>query len=94
MLDAAALAPTTPISLSGGVLNNNVDAMIISLYKIIGYPTGLGALIVKNQFLQLLEKPWFCGGTVDVVQVPGHKYTLEDGVSRFEVIIAIILHYP
>lgn len=84
-LDAAALAPSTSISLSGSGLNNCVDAMAISIYKIIGFPTGLGALVVKKSFLQKLKKPWFSGGTVDVVQVPGEAYTLEHGPERFEV---------
>lgn len=85
LLDAAALAPTSLISLSGPLLNNSVDAMLISLYKIIGYPTGLGALVIKKSFLQLLQKQWFSGGTVEIVQVPGDIYTLEEGVARFEV---------
>ncbi|KAF8521933.1 molybdenum cofactor sulfurase [Hysterangium stoloniferum] len=83
-LDAAALAPTTKISLSGQELNNAVDAMAISIYKIMGFPTGVGALVVKKDFLNSLKKPWFSGGTVDVVQVPGEAFTLKDGPERFE----------
>ncbi|KAG8726832.1 hypothetical protein FRC11_014388 [Ceratobasidium sp. 423] len=30
-----------------------------------------GALIAKKKFLDILERPWFAGGTVDLVQVPG-----------------------
>lgn len=88
-LDAAALAPSTKISLSGSELNNCIDAMAISIYKIIGFPTGLGALVVKKSLLQKLKKPWFSGGTVDVVQVPGEAYTLEHGSERFEVMCRI-----
>jgi molybdenum cofactor sulfurtransferase len=85
LLDAAALAPTTRISLSGSELNNSVDAMAVSMYKIVGYPTGVGALVIKKKFLEQLRKPWFAGGTVDVAQVPGEAYTLVDGSPRFEV---------
>lgn len=67
LLDAAALAPTTRISLSG--LANSVDAMAISLYKMIGYPTGVGALVARKAFLTKLKKRWFSGGSVRVVQV-------------------------
>lgn len=67
LLDAAALAPTTPISLRG--LGNCVDAMAVSLYKMIGYPTGVGCLIVRRAFLAKLRKRWFSGGTVLIVQV-------------------------
>lgn len=66
-------------------MNNSVDALTISVYKIIGYPTGLGALVIKKTFLKQLKKPWFSGGTVDVVQVPGDAYTSLDGPERFEV---------
>ncbi|KAF8312856.1 PLP-dependent transferase [Clavulina sp. PMI_390] len=67
VLDAAALAPTTAISLRS--LNGSVDAMAISLYKLIGYPTGVGCLVAKKSFLTKLQKPWFSGGSVLIVQV-------------------------
>jgi selenocysteine lyase/cysteine desulfurase len=49
--------------------------MAISFYKMFGFPTGVGALIVKRSFLVELKRPWFSGGTVDVVQVPGSIVT-------------------
>lgn len=49
--------------------------MAVSFYKMFGYPTGVGALIVKESFLAKLKRPWFAGGTVDVVQVPGTLVT-------------------
>lgn len=67
LLDAAALAPTTAISLRA--LDNSVDAMAVSLYKIIGYPTGVGCLVARKAFLAKLRKPWFSGGSVIIVQV-------------------------
>lgn len=82
MLDAAALAPTSVISLT----ETPVDAMAISFYKMFGYPTGVGALIVKESFLEVLERPWFAGGTVDIVQVPGTLITRAPKLyERFEV---------
>ena len=71
MMDAAALAPTCIFSLS----EFPVDAMAISFYKMFGYPTGVGALIVKKSFLKQLRRPWFAGGTVDFVQAPGTLVT-------------------
>lgn len=65
VLDAAALAPTSFISLA----DQSVDAMAVSFYKMFGYPTGCGCLIVKDNFLRLLQRPWFAGGNVHVVQV-------------------------
>ncbi|KAL1945485.1 hypothetical protein VTO73DRAFT_2336 [Trametes versicolor] len=87
LLDAAALAPTSVISLT----DTPVDAMAVSFYKMFGFPTGVGALVVKESFLARLERPWFAGGTVDVVQAPGNIVTLsaelherfEDGTINF-----------
>ncbi|KAF8317189.1 PLP-dependent transferase [Clavulina sp. PMI_390] len=82
LLDAAALAPTTAISLRS--LNNSVDAMAISLYKLIGYPTGIGCLVARKEFLTKLQKPWFSGGSVLVVQAPNMGRLLLDGHERWE----------
>ncbi|KAI0774857.1 PLP-dependent transferase [Trametes elegans] len=81
LLDAAALAPTSVISLT----DTPVDAMAISFYKMFGFPTGVGALVVKEAFLATLERPWFAGGTVDVVQAPGTIVTMTAELhERFE----------
>ncbi|ESK87857.1 cysteine desulfurase [Moniliophthora roreri MCA 2997] len=93
LLDAAALAPTSPISLK----ENPVDAMAVSFYKMFGFPTGVGALVVKKSFLQQLKRPWFAGGTVDVVQVPGNIATMahqlheqfEDGTINYLTLPAV-----
>lgn len=86
LLDAAALAPTTPISLRG--LGNCVDAMAVSLYKMIGYPTGVGCLVVRRAFLAKLRKRWFSGGTVLIVQVS--RLTPS---SRLRALL-LLLHFP
>ncbi|PIL33669.1 hypothetical protein GSI_04292 [Ganoderma sinense ZZ0214-1] len=81
LLDAAALAPTSVISLT----DTPVDAMAVSFYKMFGFPTGVGALVAKESFLASLERPWFAGGTVDVVQAPGGIVTMAaDMHERFE----------
>lgn len=60
--------------------------MAISFYKMFGFPTGVGALIVKESFLAQLKRPWFSGGNVDVVQVPGNLVTRSYEINeRFEV---------
>jgi molybdenum cofactor sulfurtransferase len=83
LLDAAALAPTTTFSLS----DHPVDAMAISFYKMFGFPTGVGALVVKKSFLEILERPWFAGGNVALVQVPGTIVTKTHELhEQFEVI--------
>jgi len=82
VLDAAALAPTSVLSLS----DVSVDAIAISFYKMFGFPTGVGALVVKRSFLARLQRPWFAGGTVDIVQVPGSLVTrAKEPHEQFEV---------
>lgn len=81
LLDAAALAATSVVNLT----DCPVDAMALSFYKLFGFPTGVGALIVKESFLAELSRPWFAGGTVDLVQAPGMVYRLSNDMkSRFE----------
>ncbi|EAU91235.1 methyltransferase type 11 [Coprinopsis cinerea okayama7 len=94
ILDAAALVPTTSFSLA----EHPVDAMAVSFYKMFGFPTGVGALIVKRSFLAELKRPWFSGGTVNIVQVPGNLVTLskeeheqfEDGTINYLTLPAIV----
>lgn len=82
LLDAAALAPHSIISL----WETPVDAMAVSFYKMFGFPTGVGALVVKKSFLSQLKRPWFSGGNVDVVQVPGRLVTRSHELhEQFEV---------
>lgn len=87
LLDAAALAPTSTFSLT----DHPVDAMAISFYKMFGFPTGVGALIVKRTFLSELKRPWFSGGTVDIVQVPGNIVTRSAELhEQFEVRLSFL----
>lgn len=90
LLDAAALAPSAQLDLTV----TPVDAVAVSFYKMFGYPTGIGALILGPGVGEWLldghnglgGRPWFAGGTVDVVQVPGHVYMHVDNVEEaFEV---------
>lgn len=86
LLDAAALATTSVINLT----ETPVDAMTVSFYKMFGFPTGVGALVVKEDFLRFLQRPWFAGGTVSLVQAPGMVFTMsDDPMERFEVCLFI-----
>ncbi len=70
-----------------------VDAMAVSFYKMFGFPTGVGALVVKKSFLAQLKRPWFAGGTVDVVQVPGTVVTRSLAPhEQFEVRTVSVVH--
>ncbi|KAJ9562674.1 hypothetical protein OSB04_007834 [Centaurea solstitialis] len=58
LLDAAKGCSTDPPDLS----KYKADFVAISFYKLFGYPTGLGALIVRNEAAKLLKKTYFSGG--------------------------------
>ena len=59
-LDAAAMAATSPLDLSSCM----ADFVTVSFYKMFGFPTGLGALIVRKDAEAVLRKTYFGGGTV------------------------------
>ena len=44
LLDAAAFAPTQPLDLTAFP----ADFVAVSFYKMMGYPTGLGAMLVRG----------------------------------------------
>ncbi len=60
LLDAAAFAPTNPLDLRV----HKPDLMCLSFYKIFGYPTGMGALIIRSSLVKHLHKRYFGGGSV------------------------------
>ena len=82
LLDAAKFAATSPLDLN---VLTNVDFVSISFYKIFGFPTGLGALIVKNKSAHILGKckKYFGGGTVSVVMAT--TVTTNDSSSMLSI---------
>ncbi|KAJ6657791.1 hypothetical protein lerEdw1_001841, partial [Lerista edwardsae] len=59
LLDAASYVSTSPLDLSA----HQADFVSLSFYKIFGFPTGLGALLIKNEVASCLKKTYFGGGT-------------------------------
>lgn len=59
-LDAASYVCTSPLDLS----LDPAHFVALSFYKMFGYPTGLGALLVRNDCAHLLNKDYYGGGTV------------------------------
>ncbi len=80
LLDAAAFVPTSTLDLS----RVHPDFVSISFYKIFGYPTGLGCLLIHKESFNKLEKPWFAGGTVSLVSVASSDHFLIANHERFE----------
>ncbi|KAK3947429.1 pyridoxal phosphate-dependent transferase [Pseudoneurospora amorphoporcata] len=79
LLDAAAYLPTSRLDLSGDV---KPEFIIVSWYKLFGYPTGVGSLIVKRSALAKLRRPWFSGGTVKAVTVGVKWHQLSDRLEE------------
>ena len=80
LLDAAAYVPTNALSLR----TYSPTFVAVSFYKVFGYPTGVGALIVRRDALERLERPWFAGGTVERVWVSEPRHQLKAGAEGFE----------
>lgn len=60
LLDAAAYVATNPLDLSA----HPADFVTVSFYKIFGYPTGVGALLVQRGRAREMRRNYFGGGTV------------------------------
>ena len=80
LLDAAAYVPTNSLDL--GVVKPEFVA--ISFYKMFGYPTGIGALLIRKAVLQKMKRPWFAGGTVNFASVQGKGHYLAPNEAAFE----------
>ncbi|XP_031275116.1 molybdenum cofactor sulfurase-like isoform X1 [Pistacia vera] len=93
LVDAAKGSVTQPPDLS----KYPADFVVMSFYKIFGYPTGLGALIIRNDVAKLLKKTYFSGGTVAasiadidfVKRRQGVEELFEDGTASFLSIASI-----
>ncbi|XP_053477086.1 molybdenum cofactor sulfurase isoform X1 [Ictalurus furcatus] len=81
LLDASGFVGCSPLDLK----QHPADFVPISFYKMFGFPTGLGALLVRNEVAELLKKKYFGGGTAAAYLV-GEDYFVpkSDIVSRFE----------
>jgi molybdenum cofactor sulfurtransferase len=80
LLDAAAFAPTNRLDLT----QHRPDFVSVSMYKIIGYPTGIGCLIARRDRLHTLTRPWFSGGTITVASVEAGSHYLRPDEGAFE----------
>ena len=80
LLDAAAYVPTSRLDL--GVVKPEFVAL--SFYKMFGYPTGIGALLIRRSVFQKMKRPWFAGGTVNFASVQGNGHYLAPNEAAFE----------
>jgi selenocysteine lyase/cysteine desulfurase len=80
LLDAASFIPTADLRLD----TITPDFVALSIYKIAGYPSGIGALVARHEALAELRRPSFAGGTVRWVSVQGDRHRLFGGPAAFE----------
>ncbi len=80
LLDAAAFVPGSRLDLTA----RHPDFVAISWYKVLGYPTGIGSLVVRHEALERLRRPWFAGGTIGLASVAVQRHTWGEGHLAFE----------
>lgn len=72
LLDAAAHVSCSPLDLQECL----ADFIPISFYKMFGFPTGLGALLIRNDTAAILKKTYFGGGTA-AAYLAGEDYYVQ-----------------
>lgn len=80
LLDAAAFVPTNSLDLTAV----QPDFVSVSFYKMFGYPTGVGALLIRRSALTKLKRPWFAGGTINFASVQGQAHVMSANEAAFE----------
>jgi selenocysteine lyase/cysteine desulfurase len=80
LLDAAAFVPTNRLDLSRW----KPDLAVLSFYKMFGYPTGIGALLMRKPMFEKFRRPWFAGGTIQIATVQGNSFYRSHDASAFE----------
>jgi molybdenum cofactor sulfurtransferase len=80
VVDATAFAPTNRFDLA----RVRPDFAAVSFYKIIGFPTGVGCLLMRRDRRPCLNRPWFSGGTVTIASVQGDGHYLRPDEGAFE----------
>ncbi len=80
LLDASAFVPTNQLDLK----EVTPDFVSMSFYKMFGYPTGLGGLLVRKDIFPKLSKPWFAGGTVTLASAMTENFSLAGNHAKFE----------
>lgn len=80
LLDASAYVPASVLDLK----EITPDFVSMSFYKMFGYPTGLGALLIRKDKFNKLSKPWFAGGTVTLASAMTENFFLAADHAKFE----------
>ncbi|XP_037823018.1 molybdenum cofactor sulfurase isoform X1 [Lucilia sericata] len=93
-LDSAAFAGSSYLNVG----KYKPDFFCVSFYKLFGYPTGVGALIVSRRGQSVLRKQYYGGGTVNIAMTRenfhekrvGFSSHFEDGTLSFLTIANLL----
>ncbi|KAK9839312.1 hypothetical protein WJX81_007091 [Elliptochloris bilobata] len=92
LMDAAKAAASRPPDLAAAP----ADFVVLSFYKVFGYPTGLGALVARRDALACLRPRYFGGGTAAACAADADFFRraevpagLEDGTQPFLAVTAL-----
>jgi molybdenum cofactor sulfurtransferase len=80
LVDVAAFVPTNRFNAARA----RPDFAALSFYKIMGFPTGVGCLLMRRDRFDALTRPWFAGGTVTIASVRGDGHYLRSDEAAFE----------
>ncbi|HSQ60252.1 MAG TPA: aminotransferase class V-fold PLP-dependent enzyme [Acidobacteriota bacterium] len=80
LLDAAAFVPANRLDLARW----KPDLVALSFYKMFGYPTGVGALLMRTSMLAKMRRPWFAGGTIQIATVQGDGFYRAPDAAAYE----------
>ena len=80
LVDAAAFVPTNRLDIA----RVRPDFVSVSFYKMFGFPTGIGCLLMRRDRMQAMERPWFAGGTITIASVQGDGHYLHEDEAAFE----------
>jgi selenocysteine lyase/cysteine desulfurase len=56
----------------------------LSFYKMFGYPTGVGCLLMRRPMFRRLRRPWFAGGTIRIASVQGDAFYRAQDAAAYE----------
>jgi molybdenum cofactor sulfurtransferase len=93
LIDAASYCATCSFNLN----DHPADFLVLSFYKMFGFPTGVGALIVKNSSIRHLKRIFIGGGSVEALAIDPFYCALskeslrsfESGTVPFQQILAL-----
>ena len=80
LLDVASFVPANRLDLSRW----HPDFVDLSFYKMFGYPTGVGCLLMRRDAARKLRRPWYSGGTITFSSVLAEDHYLTPGEASFE----------